>query len=439
MFPAIGGAGGSNEKKVRQDAYRRQLEAQIAEKAPVPGSTTGVVGMGLGIGQGPSPVSQNSNMNANAGGGFYDRDKKNQVVVSPRGYPHTNNNVNNNVVTTEQFDRLLSEVADMKQLLYSNMLPSIQQLEHQTHTLHTQTQTHQSQVHTQTHKQEQTQKHTQQSISTLQTHIDGLYGQFQSMQAHIQRNESSRLQSELQLLSVQQQDRESVMMNLHQFKLFLSTVVGVTNSQGSAAGGAQSQKNVVNIDATGEEVHVGGGNGDDNTYGGKSLLERQGALETSMKEDMSVVKRAVADLKQRVANTQLLIAATTQDAAIAGQAQSSSSSSTSASQLYVDANAKQRVVAADMLDSMSRAVNKLSIDHDKQNRRVSDMDTHMANMQAAMNEQAAALGLQMEEMKNVLSAEITGRRKGQTKIQVRKHAVCPVSIVFISVGFGSCI
>jgi hypothetical protein len=173
--------------------------------------------------------------------------------------------------------------------------------------------------------------------------------------------------------------------------------IGVTNRIPAGSAENDDEGTSISVAATGEEItHLGDG---------KSLLERQGALEASVTEDMALIKRAVADLKSRVASTHLLIAASADSASLPA-----------ASTAAVGGN-NRKVITADVLDTMSRAISKLSVDHEKQLRKVSDIDSSCIKLQQVLNDQSADLVSQVDELKTVISAEISGRRKGQAKIQ----------------------
>jgi hypothetical protein len=234
---------------------------------------------------------------------------------------------------------------------------------------------------------------------SLHRNLEGLSQQFASLQASFRETESVRHQTELQFQATQTRDRETNALNLHQFKLYLSSVMGIGVTNRIPAGSAENddEGTSISVAATGEEItHLGDGN---------SLLERQGALEASVTEDMALIKRAVADLKSRVASTHLLIAASADSASLPA-----------ASTAAVGGN-NRKVITADVLDTMSRAISKLSVDHEKQLRKVSDIDSSCIKLQQVLNDQSADLVSQVDELKTVISAEISGRRKGQAKIQ----------------------
>ena len=331
MFPSLPPI---DEKKQRQQQYRRQLESQIAEKIPAPSH-----------GRASSPVAS----------------------TSSNPPPHKQAlQIQQPILDSYQLDNVMNELGEMK-FVIGNLLPKMHALEA---------------------KESKRFAIVCMPISlylinlscshTVNRQMDSIRDQVDQLYHSIRESETSRMKSELNIMSSLNRDRETGAQAVHELKLYLSNIVGVgTNGFVSSSVPMLAEDGTVVTEPL-----------------GPSLLERQGALEASVKEDLTSIKRAISDLKSRVASTHLLLATT--DGTGSGN----------------------KVVVGDVIDTMSKAIGKLSADNDKSHRKTSSIENMMTSMQASLEQQSVTLTDQVEELKTVLSAEITGRRKGQTKIQV---------------------
>lgn len=398
-----------DEKKHRQQQqlqYRRQLEAQIAEKAPVPGVKN----------QSQHPQPQPQQQHQQQPQNFQQRQnqyQQQQVVmhdhaaannnVTPRNsnavrnpsdnHSSNSSNSNNNIINYQQLELILGELSDMRQMIMTEVMPKVNHFD----------------------AMERKSNTSFRQLESLRAQVDMLTQSFYD-------SESERHASELNLSQAQRKDRDQQAQELHTLKLFLSAALGV-GGQGDSSDNTSSNSN--NSMVTNYDINSNGANIDTHM----SLFARQHSLESNMTQEMSTLKRAVQDLKSRVASTHLLLldsannvsstpTAPSLPANMMDDVNANANANANANSSSKGNNSNRRIVAADVLDTLSREIATLHTRTHTQDSAIASINTRLIDTHASIDTHTQVLSAQLDEMKTVLSAEITGRRKGQAKIQV---------------------